>query len=74
MPSVDEMLIATMAGIDAANARDPNTVAVDGQREPAELVYGRRMSDVLLRLAPAASTHLRLAVRGQHIERWTSPR
>jgi len=39
MPSVDEMLIATMAGIDAANARDPNTVEVDGQREPAELVY-----------------------------------
>jgi hypothetical protein len=74
MPDADEMVIATMAGIDAANARDPNTVEVDGQREPSELVYGRRMSEVLSRLAPAASAHLQLAVRGQHIERWTSPR
>jgi hypothetical protein len=73
-PSADEMLIAAIAGIDAANARDPNTVEVDGQREPAELVYGRRMSEALARMAPAASVHLKLAVRGQHIERWTGPR
>ena len=74
MPSADEMLIAAIAGIDAANVRDPNTVEADGQREPAELVYGRRMSEALSRIAPDASTHLRLAARGQHIERWTSPR
>ena len=74
MPSADEMLIAAVAGIDAANARDPNLIEVDGQREPAELVYGRRMSEALSRIAPAASVHLKLAVRGQHVERWTSPR
>src|SRR4029077_3071322 len=74
MSGADEMLSAAMAGIDAANARDPNAVEVDAQREPAELVYGRRMSEALSRLAPAASPHLKLAVRGQHIERWTSPR
>jgi hypothetical protein len=74
MPSADEMLIAAIAGIDAANARDPNTVEEGGQREPAELVYGRRMSEALSRMAPDASAHLKLAVRGQHIERWSSPR
>jgi hypothetical protein len=45
-----------------------------GKREPAELVYGRRMSTTLGRIWPQASEHLRIAVRGQHIERWTSPR
>jgi hypothetical protein len=63
-----------IAAIDAANARDPNRVEVDGHREPAELVYGRRMSATLARLAPDASEHLRIAARGQHVERWTSPR
>jgi hypothetical protein len=63
-----------IAAIDAANARDPNTIEVDGRREPAELVYGRRMSATLARLAPAASEPLRIAARGQHIERWASPR
>ena len=42
--------------------------------EPAELVYGRRMSEALARMAPNASEHLRIGARGQHIERWTSPR
>jgi len=63
-----------VAAIDAANGRDPTTIEVDGRREASELVYGRRMSETLDELAPAASEHLALAVRGQHIERWTSPR
>ena len=36
----------------AANARDPNTIEVDGRRVAAELVYGQRMSETLARLAP----------------------
>src|SRR5262245_15156330 len=63
-----------VAAIDAANARDPNAIEVDGQRLAAELVYGQRMSETLARLAPEASETLRIAARGQHIERWTSPR
>jgi hypothetical protein len=65
---------AAVAAIDAANARDPNQVEVAGLREPAELVYGRRMSAALARLAPQASEPLRIAARGQHIERWQTPR
>src|SRR6478736_6716198 len=63
-----------VAAIDAANALDPHTIDVEGKREPAELVYSRRMSATLGRISPQASEHLRIAVRGQHIERWTSPR
>jgi len=63
-----------IAAIDAANARDPNCAESDGRSEPGELVYGRRMTATLARIAPDASEHLRIAARGQHIERWTSPR
>ena len=69
-----ERLARVVAMIDAANARDPATIEIDGRREPAELTYGRRMSATLARMAPAASEHLRIAARGQHIERWSSPR
>lgn len=60
--------------IDAANARDPNPETVDGEKQPKELVYGRRMSACLERLAPEASDLVRIAARAQHIERWTVPR
>src|SRR5205085_2639185 len=70
----DSRLARVIATIDAANARDPNKIEADGRLQPAELVYGRRMSEALARLAPDASEHLRIAARGQHIERWTSPR
>jgi len=63
-----------IAAIDDANARDPKIVQIDGVAVPAELLYGRRMSDALTGMAPNASELLRIAVRGQHVERWTSPR
>jgi hypothetical protein len=63
-----------IAKIDAANADDPNIVLVGGAERPAELVYGERMSAALARLDPDASEALKLAVRAQHIRRWTVPR
>jgi len=70
----DPRLADVVAAIDAANARDPSTIEIGGRLEPAELVYGRRMSETLAHMAPQASEHLRIAARGQHIERWTSSR
>src|SRR5882724_9517382 len=61
---------AVIAAIDAANVADPNLIEVEGQAEPAELVYGRRMSATLARMAPDASEPLQIAARGLHIERW----
>jgi hypothetical protein len=63
MPPLETVL----AAIDAANAADP-TREPDGR--PAALVYGERMSEELARRFPQASEHLRIAARGQHVERW----
>jgi hypothetical protein len=58
------------ARFDAANSDDPNKEIADGQAQPKELLYSRRMSAWLERLAPDASEALRLAVRCQHLCRW----
>ncbi|MBU3261996.1 DUF4202 domain-containing protein [Roseovarius sp. PS-C2] len=58
------------AMIDAANAADPTQE--DGQ--PAAQLYGQRMSAEMERLFPNASAPLKIAARGQHIERWTLKR
>ncbi len=60
--------------IDRANAADPNLVDEQGQQQPAELVYGARMSAMLSQFRPDAPEILQIAARGQHMERWTSPR
>lgn len=63
--------VATVfAAIDAANAADPT----QEEGAPAALLYGRRMSEELARLFPAASEPLQIAARGQHVERWLLPR
>jgi hypothetical protein len=67
----DSRLTTVLNAIDAANAADPNR---DPDGRPAALVYGERMSAELGRLAPDASGPLRIAARGQHVERWTLPR
>jgi hypothetical protein len=65
MESGDSQFDEAIARIDAANALDPSG---------KELVYSQRMSEWLLRVAPAASVALRLAARGQHLRRWMIPR
>ncbi|SIT78650.1 DUF4202 domain-containing protein [Pontibaca methylaminivorans] len=63
-------LDAVLAAIDAANAADPDR----SEGEPAARLYGLRMSDELSRLYPGAGETLRIAARGQHIERWVLAR
>jgi Domain of unknown function (DUF4202) len=63
-------LAATLAAIDAANDADPDR----HEGRPAARLYSERMTEELGRLHPDASDELRIAARGQHIERWTSPR
>jgi hypothetical protein len=59
---------------DAENSKDPNREMVDGISVPRELLYARRMTNWLSRLAPDASEALQLAARSQHIRRWEIPR
>lgn len=61
--------------IDRCNEKDPNFEFDDeGNQLPKELLYSQRMSAVLDHYFPAASDHLRIAARAQHIERWKSKR
>ena len=59
-----------IALFDAANAQDPN----QDEGEPKELLYARRMTDMIGRFFPDASEVAQLAVRAQHIQRWLVPR
>ena len=59
-----------IALFDAANAADPNR----DEGRPKELLYAMRMTEMIGRFAPEASEVARLAVRAQHIRRWTVPR
>ncbi|HTY04147.1 MAG TPA: DUF4202 domain-containing protein, partial [Rhodocyclaceae bacterium] len=64
-----------IALFDAANAEDPRMDrGADGKDVPRELLYARRMTDMIDRFAPDASEAARLAVRAQHIQRWKTPR
>ncbi|PKL74882.1 MAG: hypothetical protein CVV27_18230, partial [Candidatus Melainabacteria bacterium HGW-Melainabacteria-1] len=55
---------------DAANEQDPNL----DEGRPKELLYAQRMTEMLGRFAPEAGEVAQLAVRAQHIRRWTVPR
>lgn len=59
-----------MALFDSANAADPN----QDEGQPKELLYAQRMTEMINRFAPDASEAAQLAVRAQHIKRWTVPR
>jgi hypothetical protein len=65
-----ERFSRAVALFDAANAEDPN----QDEGQPKELLYGRRMSDMIARFAPEAPEVAQLAVRAQHIQRWKVPR
>lgn len=60
--------------IDNANSQDPNQELSEGQAHPKELLYSERMTEHMNLFEPEASEVLKIAARGQHIERWTSTR
>lgn len=74
MPNLD----AVLSKIDELNAQDPNKEVFDREQFPKELLYGRRMTDMLeeylLDEPDMLNDALRIAARGQHIKRWSIPR
>jgi hypothetical protein len=74
MSALSPLFQTAIARFDAENARDPNSEFADGVYHPRELLYARRLTEWVLRLAPEASEVLQLAARCQHICRWTIPR
>ena len=69
-----DRLETVLKAIDEANAADPAMERDGADEAPVALLYGLRMSSELDRVCPEASELLRIAARGQHIERWTMPR
>lgn len=63
-------LNSVLEAIDLANAKDPRME----EGEPEALLYGTRMSEECDRLFPNASETLKIAARGQHVERWVLKR
>jgi hypothetical protein len=70
----ERRFVEAIRRFDEENAHDPNTELVEGVSQPRELVYARRLTDWVLKLAPDASEALVLAARCQHICRWKIPR
>ena len=60
--------------MDTANSEDPNIEIADGREWPKELLYSHRMSEMLERYKPTVDQVAKLAILGQHIQRWKSPR
>lgn len=69
-----EPLAQLLAAIDQLNRADPNRVLIGGIEHPQELAYAERLTAWVLRLNPKASVWLRIAARGQHVQRWKIPR
>jgi len=63
-----------VAAIDAANADDPATIEVRGERRPKELAHAELMTEWVTRLDPGATDAQLLAARAHHLRRWTLPR
>jgi hypothetical protein len=75
MTNTNALYERAAALIDAANAEDPRQdIDYDGTPVPRELLYGRRMSEMIARYAPEADDAQKIAVRAQHIQRWKTPR
>lgn len=68
------LLTQTLNAIDRVNQEDPNQVSFDNKMVAKELIYGQQMTKCLNQHWPQSSEHLQIAVRAQHIKRWSIAR
>jgi hypothetical protein len=69
-----ERLERAIAAVDAANAGDPETIDVRGERRPKEQAHAEMMTDWVRRLDPDATDAQLIAARAHHLRRWSIPR
>lgn len=70
-----ELLDQVIELIDQANRQDPNMVVDENGKEwPKELLYSHRMTEMLHRFVEQPDEVAQIAMRGQHVQRWTSER
>lgn len=71
---VSGRLAAALAAIDAANADDPHTIVVGGERRPKELAHAELMTRWVQALDPDCDEVQRIAARAHHLRRWAIAR
>jgi hypothetical protein len=69
-----ERLQRVLEQIDQLNREDPTRETAGGVSQPLEILYAQWLTGWVIRLQPQASEPLRIAARGQHVQRWTIPR
>lgn len=67
-------LSAALAAIDAANADDPHTIAVQGAVRPKEQAHAEMMTAWVQHLDAGADDAQIVAARAHHLRRWALPR
>lgn len=70
----DACFSAAVAAIDAANAADPTSVEVRGERAPLALTHGRLAAAWVSELVGEDDHAVLLAARAHHLRRWEVPR
>ncbi len=60
----------TLEALDRLHSEDPVQIQLDGESMARELWHAQQMSAWLERLHPEPDELLRIAVRGQHLQRW----
>ncbi len=71
---MDERLERAFSAIDAANAADPNTIAVRGEARAKEQAHAEMACEWIARLVAEPSDALWVAARAHHVRRWAIPR
>lgn len=74
MENVSTKLQKAIQIIDEKNSDDPNKEIYKDKEYPKEVLYSQRMTEWLNKFIKDPSDELQIAVRAQHIMRWTSPR
>jgi hypothetical protein len=74
MPMGDDRLARALDAIDRANADDPETIVVRGERRAKEQAHAVLMTEWVQRLDPSADDAQLLAARAHHLRRWSIPR
>jgi hypothetical protein len=70
----DGRLARATAAIDRANAGDPETIVVRGERRPKEQAHAELMTEWVRALDPDATDAQLIAARAHHLRRWSIPR
>src|SRR5689334_10210096 len=70
----DEQYKKASEKIDIAHSGDVVQIVENGIEYPSELLYSKRMLQILELLRPDSSNVLKVAVQCQHLKRWGIPR